>query len=35
MADWTRLISFVFVLALGPSAMASEKTPLTLGVLPM
>lgn len=29
-----RFISFVFVLMLGPSAMASEKTPLTLGVFP-
>ena len=29
-----RFISFVLILVLGPSALASEKTPLTLGVFP-
>jgi len=34
MAGLMRCISFAFFLVLGPSAMASEKTPLTLGVFP-
>lgn len=34
MASLIRCISFVFVLVLGPSAVASAETPLTLGVFP-
>jgi len=34
MAGLLRYISFVFVLVLGPAAMASEKAPLILGVFP-
>jgi phosphonate transport system substrate-binding protein len=34
MASLIRCISFVFIIVLGPSAMASEETPLTLGVFP-
>jgi len=34
MAGLMRFVSFVLVLALGPSAWASDKSPLTLGVFP-
>ncbi len=34
MAGFMLFASFVFVLVLGPSALASENTPLTLGVFP-
>lgn len=34
MTDLMRFLLFVFALVLGPSALASEKSPLTLGVFP-
>ncbi|MBU1224556.1 MAG: phosphate/phosphite/phosphonate ABC transporter substrate-binding protein [Gammaproteobacteria bacterium] len=34
MTDLMRFLLFVFTLVLGPSALASEKSPLTLGVFP-